>query len=84
MIIGVTRMKVYSTAEVVRKVGISRMTLFRWLHSGAIPEPKRGRFAGRDFRIWTPRDVERVKKYKAAHYRKGRGRKKKVALRGKS
>ncbi len=36
------------------------------------------------FRLWSDRDVERVKKYKAAHYRKGRGRKKKVGLRRKS
>jgi hypothetical protein len=28
---------------------------------------------------WTARDVERVRKWKAAHYRKGRGRKKKKA-----
>jgi len=77
-------MKSISTAEVVKIIGVNRRTLYRWLYSGKIPEPKRGYLAGRDFRIWTPRDVERVKKYKAAHYRKGRGRKKKVALRGKS
>ncbi len=70
-------MKSLSTAEVVKRIGVNRRTLYRWLYSGKIPEPKRGRLAGRSFRIWTPRDVERVKKYKAARYRKGRGRKKK-------
>ncbi len=29
-------------------------------------------------RVWTARDVERVRKWKAALYRKGRGRKKKA------
>ena len=70
-------MKSLSTAEVVKIIGVNRRTLYRWLYSGKIPEPKRGHLAGRDFRIWTPRDVERAKKYKAAHYWKGTGRKKK-------
>lgn len=69
-------MKTYSTGEVARLAGVHKNTLFRWLNAGSIPEPRRGRFVGRNFRIWTPRDIERVKKYKAAHYRKGRGRKK--------
>jgi hypothetical protein len=30
---------------------------------------------GQEIRIWTDRDVERVRKYKEENYRKGRGRK---------
>ncbi len=54
-----------------------RGTLARWLRSGKLKEPRRIRDGGVDARVWTARDVERVRKWKAAHYRKGRGRKKK-------
>lgn len=70
-------MKSYSTVEVARKVGIHKSTLRDWLQRGAIPEPKQRANGGQIVRIWTDRDVERVKKHKASHYRKGRGRKKK-------
>ena len=70
-------MKGYSTVEVSRMIGIHKATLRRWLQAGIIPEPKRNRVAGVGYRIWTDRDVERVKKYKAAHYWEGRGVKKK-------
>ncbi len=59
--------------------GVSRGTLARWLRTGKIKEPRRIRNGGVDARVWTARDVERVRKWKAAHYRKGRGRKKKKA-----
>ena len=72
-------MKTYSTKQVTQMVGISRPTLHRWLLYARprLTEPRRIRNGGIDTRIWTARDVERVKKYKATHYRKGRGRKKK-------
>lgn len=73
-------MKGYSTVEVARMVGIQKGTLRNWLQRGAIPEPKRQSNGGQVVRIWTARDVERVRKYKAAHYRKGRGRKKKGGM----
>ena len=72
-------MKTYSTKHVARIVGIDRSTLVAWLRSGKVKEPRRIRNGGIDARIWTARDVERVRKWKAAHYRKGRGRKKKRA-----
>ena len=64
-----------STLDVARKVGISRVTLERWLASGKLPAPKTIRFGKSEFRDWTDREVERVRKFKAANYRKGRGRK---------
>lgn len=76
MPIFIGNMKAYTTPEVADLTGIHLRTLHRWLDRGAIPEPKRSRIRGLTFRLWTPRDVARVKKYKAAHYRKGRGRKK--------
>ena len=59
-------MKACSTAEVARIVEVHKATLLRWLYNGSIPEPKRYSNGGVDFRIWTERDVERVRKFKAA------------------
>lgn len=68
-------MKDYSTATVAAEVGVSKLTLTRWLKTGKIKEPRRVKQGGIELRLWTPRDVERVKKYKQENYRKGRGRK---------
>jgi len=56
-------------------VGVNRVTLQHWLLDGKVSEPKRISSGGVNARVWTNRDVERVRKYKAANYRKGRGRK---------
>lgn len=69
-------MKKFSTKEIAKKVGISRVTLQRWLLSGKLSEPERMKVAGVDVRIWAESDLERVRRYKETHYRKGRGRKK--------
>jgi len=65
----------YSTATVAAEVGVSKLTLIRWLVAGKIKEPRRVKQGGIELRLWTTRDVERVRKYKQENYRKGRGRK---------
>lgn len=67
----------YSTAQVARKLNIGKQTLHRWMREGKVRPPRKQRVAGVAVRFWAARDVERIKKYKASHYRKGRGRKKK-------
>lgn len=67
--------RTYSTAEAARMIGINRVTLQRWLIAGKVKEPKKVRTGGVEVRIWTDRDVERVRRYKQKNYRKGRGRK---------
>jgi hypothetical protein len=67
-----------STEEVARKVGINRVTLERWLSSRKVAAPKTIWYGKSEFRDWTDRDVERVRKYKQENYRKGRGRKPKL------
>jgi len=57
-------------------VGISWITLRRWLAAGKFRPSQAMPFDGRTFWRWTDADVERLRKYKVAHYRKGRGRKK--------
>jgi predicted site-specific integrase-resolvase len=66
---------VYSTAQVARIVGVSKVTLKRWLLAGKVKDPRRIRIGRVSSRIWSRRDVERVRKYKENNYRKGRGRK---------
>ena len=67
-------MRIYSTSGVAKRVGVHVVTLRRWLLDGKITEPTRVK-NGVSARIWTDRDVERVRKYKEKNYRKGRGRK---------
>ncbi len=69
-------MATYATLEVAKLVGIGKATLLTWLREGRIPEPKRVSQGGVEVRLWSARDVERVRKYKEANFRKGRGRKK--------
>lgn len=70
-------MRTLSTPEVALLVGIHRVTLERWLAAGVIASPRRLQVGGKIIRLWTVRDVERVRRHKAKHYRKGRGPKKK-------
>ena len=69
---------IYSTKQAAQMVGINRVTLQRWLLEGKVPEPRRIKNGGIDIRIWTDRDVERVRRYKKKFYGKGRGRKPKA------
>jgi hypothetical protein len=71
-------MRNYSTAEVARTVGVDKKTLLRWLWARKIAEPRHHTNGGQDVRIWTERDLQRVRRFKEANYRKGRGRKKKT------
>ena len=64
-----------STEEVAQLVGVGTATLERWLAQGKVAMPKRMRVGTRLFRLWTSKDIERVKRYKEKFYRKGRGRK---------
>lgn len=67
-----------STAEIAALVGIHRATLEEWLSRGKVKPPKKVRIGAKFFRLWTGRDVARLRKFKEKFYRKGRGRKKKV------
>jgi len=57
-------------------VGVHWTTVHRWLRAGRIQASVLVPMEGRTLYRWTGSDVEKVRKYKATHYRKGRGRKK--------
>jgi len=69
-------MKTCSTREAAEAVGISWITLRRWLAARKTRPSQGVPFGGRTLWRWTDADVEELRKYKTAHYRKGRGRKK--------
>lgn len=71
-------MRTYSTAQVAKEIGVHKITLIRWLLDRKVSEPRRVNQAGQDIRVWTDRDVQRVRRYKRENYRKGRGRKPKA------
>lgn len=68
--------KWYSTQEVANIVGIHKTTLKRWLYSGEVAEPEHKKIALKEYRIWSEADLERVRKFKRANYRKKARRKK--------
>lgn len=68
-------MATLSTPQVAKLVGVHAVTLERWLASGKVATPKRLTVGERVVRLWSGRDVARVRKYKLENYRKGRGRK---------
>jgi excisionase family DNA binding protein len=72
-------MDLLSTAEMATRVGVHKRTLLAWLYAKKIREPKSQIFAGQKLRLWSKRDLIAVRNYKAANYRKGRGRKKAAA-----
>jgi hypothetical protein len=69
-------MRTYSTKRAASLARISWVTLRRWLAAKKIRPSQGVPFGGRTLYRWTDADVEELRKYKADHYRKGRGRKK--------
>jgi predicted DNA-binding transcriptional regulator AlpA len=49
-----------STAEVAKLLGVSRQTLYNWMHAGRIPEPPRNPLT--NHMRWQPVDVQRIQK----------------------
>lgn len=68
-------MSEYSTAQVAKLLKIGRATLHRWMRERKVTVPRSQRVAGVSVRIWSAKDVEKVRRYKQENYRKGRGRK---------
>jgi excisionase family DNA binding protein len=66
-----------TTQQVARELGISKMTLLRWLAAGKLPEPRRENIGGQELRLWSDRDVARARRHKEEHYQAGKGKKSK-------
>ncbi len=53
--------RLYQVREVLRRVGISRNTLYNWEKRGRIPMPKRN-VSG--YRVYTENEVKQIEKFK--------------------
>jgi len=51
----------YTTKDVIKKIGVSRNTLFLWFRHKKIPETKRNR---NGHRIFTKEDIDAILSYK--------------------
>jgi predicted site-specific integrase-resolvase len=67
-----------STKRAAQAAGVSPVTLLRWMRYGKIRAPKPILVGAVGMRLWGERDIERIRAWKAKHFCKGRGRKKKV------
>lgn len=62
-----------STSQFVRLLKIGRATVHRWIADGKISPPRKRKVGGVTVRMWTKKDVERVRRYKKMFYGKGKG-----------
>lgn len=65
-----------NTQRAATAVGISVMTLHRWMVAKRLKAPKLRIRNGRAVRLWSKTDLDRLRKLKQAIYCRGRGRKK--------
>jgi predicted site-specific integrase-resolvase len=68
-------MKTWSTKQAAKQAGIHWVTLLRWMAAGRVRASQIIQFDGEKHWRWTELDVRKLKEYKLANYRKGRGRK---------
>ena len=64
-----------TTKEAAATVGITVVTVQRWIAAGLISAPQLTIKHGRAVRLWSEADIKRLRKKKEQIYRKGRGRK---------
>ena len=67
----------FTTIRAAKAVGLSLITLQRWIAAGKVRAPKLRIRNGRAVRLWGQSDLERLRATKEAIYCRGRGRKKK-------
>jgi len=60
-------LRTYTTREAAEELRVHRTTLQRWVRVGAVPGPPKTSGAGPSSRVWINSDVERVRRYVAAH-----------------
>ncbi len=70
-------LKASTTREAADGLGVSLNTLQRWIKARKVKAPKLTVVHGRAVRLWTQKDIARLRKVKEEIYRRGRGVKKK-------
>ena len=77
-------MRNYSVKQAAKLLGVDPQTLFRWIWNGKVRPSIAIPMNGRKLYRFTDDDVERVRRYKSAHYWEGRGGRKPKGGRGKT
>jgi predicted DNA-binding transcriptional regulator AlpA len=62
--------------DVVERLGVSRRTFERWMHSGKIEKARMHVVNGEARRLWFDADIVKFQDYKRKNYREGCGRRK--------
>lgn len=70
LLIDTKTMKGVSTAQAAKQIGVTTRTLFRWLDSGLLREPRRIAMPGHAWRLWSAGDIARARKVKE-HVKRG-------------
>ena len=78
-------MKIFSTNQAAKKLGITSMTLSRYIKAGKVPKPKSATSGGMTIHFWTEEEIEQVRQLlpKIANGRKTRYQKIKQQRQGK-
>ena len=66
----------YSTPQTAKLVGITKMTLTRWIATKQFRPPGTQAIGGIKRMAWSKSDVARLKKFKEKRYNVGRGKQK--------
>jgi len=69
------------TRYAAKEVGISLVTLQRWIADGKVAAPDFRIIDGRATRVWEKEDIARLRDVKKTVYCRGRGRKKRAIKR---
>ncbi len=63
-----------STQQAAKLAGIGQATLHRWIESGKLKAPKLTRVGGVLVRLWSEREVARIRRHKKRFFGQGKGR----------
>ncbi len=63
-----------STQKAARLTGIGQATLQRWVKTRKLKAPKLTRVGGVAVRLWSEREVDRIRRHKERFYGQGKGR----------
>jgi predicted site-specific integrase-resolvase len=69
-------MKTYTTVQLAERLGVGRDTIYRWMRAGKIKTAPVSQLGPFRVRLWTERDVARIRAFMQEGYFAGRGRRK--------
>jgi excisionase family DNA binding protein len=61
-------MRSYSISKAARELGVDRNTLYKWIREKQIPAPKLVFVSGIRLRVWTEKQMVKLRKHKTMSY----------------